>query len=227
MGRFDENQLIIREVSALLSNMRTDLKKVLSANANVQQLHDDYKRLIESLSYCHLEIQIIGQKYAALSEEFEKAKAVAATCMNNEASAYQEQLDNLKRLSKETTTDLISKSNSAINQLVAFEENIKNENKSHKEKIDEIADAFLVLRDYTVKLAESLQKIESDSITNQISQLNTRIEALEKNNESFLQSQRYLAKQIQQTQLNQQESLMLLKNICQGLGIVFESDKES
>ena len=227
MGRFDENQLIIREVSALLSNMRTDLKKVLSANANVQQLHDDYKRLIESLSSCHQEIQIIGQKYAALSEEFEKAKAVAATCMNNEASAYQEQLDNLKRLSKETTTDLISKSNSAINQLVAFEENIKNENKSHKEKIDEIADAFLVLRDYTVKLAESLQKIESDSITNQISQLNTRIEALEKNNESFLQSQRYLAKQIQQTQLNQQESLMLLKNICQGLGIVFESDKES
>ena len=227
MGRFDENQLIIREVSALLSNMRTDLKKVLSANANVQQLHDDYKRLIESLSSCHQEIQIIGQKYAALSEEFEKAKAVAATCMNNEASAYQEQLDNLKRLSKETTTDLISKSNSAINQLVAFEENIKNENKSHKEKIDEIADAFLVLRDYTVKLAESLQKIESDSITNQISQLNTRIEALEKNNESFLQSQRYLAKQIQQTQQNQQESLMLLKNICQGLGIVFESDKES
>lgn len=227
MGRFDENQLIIREVSALLSNMRTDLKKVLSANANVQQLHDDYKRLIESLSSCHQEIQIIGQKYAALSEEFEKAKAVAATCMNNEVSAYQEQLDNLKRLSKETTTDLISKSNSAINQLVAFEENIKNENKSHKEKIDEIADAFLVLRDYTVKLAESLQRIESDSITNQISQLNTRIETLEKNNESFLQSQRYLAKQIQQTQLNQQESLMLLKNICQGLGIVFESDKES
>lgn len=227
MGRFDENQLIIREVSALLSNMRTDLKKVLSANANVQQLHDDYKRLIESLSSCHQEIQIIGQKYAALSEEFEKAKAVAATCMNNEASAYQEQLDNLKRLSKETTTDLISKSNSAINQLVAFEENIKNENKSHKEKIDEIADAFLVLRDYTVKLAASLQRIESDSITNQISQLNTRIETLEKNNESFLQSQRYLAKQIQQTQLNQQESLMLLKNICQGLGIVFESDKES
>ena len=85
MGRFEDNQSIIREITTLLSNMRADLQKVSSANTNVQKLHDDYARVIQLLSSSHSEIQKISEKYLELSDEFEKAKSVAADCIKHEA----------------------------------------------------------------------------------------------------------------------------------------------
>lgn len=222
MGRFENNQSIIRDISALLSSMRTDLQRVSSANANVQQLHDDYQRVIHLMTSSHSEIQKIGEKYLALSDEFDKAKSVAADCMNHEASAYQAQLIQLQTLSRETTDSLMTKTSSAIERLESFQKGIEDISKNNEAKIAEVADAFGVLRDYTINLADKLQDLDTNLLSEKISNLTDRIEALEKSHETFLQSQRYIAKQIQQTQHTQQQSLDLLQIVCRNLGIDFE-----
>lgn len=226
MGRFENNESIIREISVILSNMRGDLQKVSSANANVNKLHDDYERVIQLLSSSHSEIQQIGEKYLELSDEFVKAKSVAADCMKNEASAYQAQLIRLQTLSREMTDSWTAKMSSVVDKIESFQKGIDDIGKNNEEKIAEVADAFGVLRDYLIKLVDKLRDVETNMLSEKISNLSDRISALEKENETFIQSQRYIAKQIQQTQLAQQQSLELLQAVCRKLTIDFDTSKE-
>ena len=226
MGRFEDNQSIIREISTLLSNMRADLQKVSSANTNVQKLHDDYARVIQLLSSSHSEIQKISEKYLELSDEFEKAKSVAADCMKHEASAYQTQLRQLQTLSRETMDSITTNTSLAVERLESFQQTIEDIGKNNEEKITEVADAFSVLRDYTIQLADKFKNLETNLLSEKISNLSDRIEALEKSNETFIQSQRYIAQQIQQTQYTQLQSLELLQIVCKNLGIDFKPSED-
>ena len=225
MGRFENNQSIIRQISTLLTDMQADLQKVSSANTNVQKLHDDYEQVIQLLSSSHSEIQKISDKYLALSDEFEKAKSVAANCMEHEASAYQAQLLQLQTLSHETTNSITTKTSSAVEQLESLQQTINAIGKNNEEKITEVADAFRVLRDYTIKLADKFKDLETNSLAEKISNLSERIEILEQNNEIFIKSQRFISQQIQQTQRTQQQTLDLLQVVCRNLGIEFESNE--
>ena len=128
----------------------------------------------------------------------------------------------MKSLSQETIDGLKSKTMTVVDRLESFERDLQQIGKNNEAKIGEIADAFIVLREYTIKLADKLQGIETNLLSDKISQLSDRVDALEKSNESFLQSQRYIAKQIQQTQQTQQKSLELLQIVCRNLGIHFD-----